>query len=456
MKGHVETPPEWAHRMARRLFRGAPPSPDDRILYPGSGTAPFAAAVEQVCAEEGWPLPTGIGVELDPKHVKEARSRGLTHVRFEERDFLGAGVDELGRFDYALGNPPYVSIEGLDEEEKVAHRAAFTTAAGRFDLYFLFFEQALLLLKPGGRLSFITPEKWTYVESAAALRKLLTAKDVRVEEIEHVDEDAFDGRITYPCVTTIRRAPRGATTVILRDGTTHETRLPRSGESWAAAIRGVDFDHMDTGVTLGDAAIRISAGVATGRDRLFVTSREDVPPELDPEWIYPTVSGQELKQSDSVRAGSVFICPYRPDGSLPDEDELGAYGEWAQAHRETLERRYCVQNGGKKWYAWHETPPMGDILRPKILFRDVADEPKFWTDQKGDVVPRHSVYYLVPRSGAPIQGLAAYLNSAEAKAWMEGHCQRAANGYMRLQSRVLRHLPMPKELAPSHQTSLAV
>lgn len=456
MKGHVETPPRLAERMVRRLFRGDPPSSEDRILYPGSGTAPFAAAVEQVCAEEGWPCPIGRGIELNPKLLAQARGRNLLHVSFEKRDFLAADAGEIGDFDYVIGNPPYVSIERLDEEEKEEYRAAFVTATGRFDLYFLFFEQALRLLKPGGRLSFITPEKWTYVGSAADLRRLLTSEGVHVEEIEHVDEGSFDGLITYPCITTVRRAPRDKTKVILRGGSSHELMLPNGPGSWASAVRGMDFGHMDTGVTLGDVSLRISAGVATGRDRLFVTRREEVPPELDPEWIYPTVSGQELKANDSVESDSVFICPYRPDGSLPGEEELGPYGEWAETHRETLEARYCVQHGEKKWYSWHENPPLEDILRPKILFRDVADEPRFWTDLEGEVVPRHSVYYLVPRRGVPIAELTAYLNSLEAKKWMDGHCQRAANGYMRLQSRVLKDLPVPEALAVSYQTSLPV
>ena len=53
MKGHVPTPEDLAKKMVRRLFRDAPPTSADRILYPGCGTAPFAAAVERVCESEG-------------------------------------------------------------------------------------------------------------------------------------------------------------------------------------------------------------------------------------------------------------------------------------------------------------------------------------------------------------------------------------------------------------------
>lgn len=456
MRGHVETPQDLADRMVRRLFRDRPPNSGDRILYPGCGTGPFPAAVERVCYEGEWTLPTGIGVELNSALLVEAQERNLSHVSFVEKDFLAADFLETGLFDYVIGNPPYVSIEHLDEEEKNRFKSSFTTAVGRFDLYFLFFERALKLLRSGGRLSFITPEKWTYVESAADLRRLLVSEEYHVEEIEHVDEDAFGQLITYPCITTVRRASRDTTRIIHRDGDSHTTMLPHDSGSWASVIRGGEFANMDTGITLGDISIRISAGVATGRDHLFVFSRDDVPSELDPEWVYPTVSGEELKINDSVRSDSVFVCPYRPDGALPDENELSAYGRWARAHREILERRYCVENGGKKWYSWHETPPMEDVLRPKILFRDMADEPKFWVDRDGGIIPRHSVYYLVPKRDVALSDLAEYLNSPEAKKWMDGHCQRAAKGYLRLQSGVLKDLPVPKSLAGSYQKTLAV
>jgi hypothetical protein len=455
MKGQHDTPQPLAEKMARRLFNGMQPSAGDRILYPGCGDAPFAAAVEKVCMGNDWPLPKGYGVDSDPDRLTGAYERSLEHATVEQGDFLSWESGDVEPFDYVIANPPYVPIEGLDEEEKADYRGRFQTAAGRFDLYFLFFEQALRLLVPGGRLSFITPEKWTYVASAGKLRGLFSSDSLHIEEIEHVPEDAFAGLITYPCITTIRKSERSETLVKLRDGTQHRTMLPESEDSWAAAVRGADLDHMATGVTLGDISLRISVGLATGRDGLFVTTRDEAPDKLRHVWLRPTVSGRQLKKNDSPRSDSVFICPYRDDGMLPDEDELGAYGEWAREHRETLESRYCVENGSRAWYAWHETPPMKELLRPKILFRDVADEPQFWPDYRGVIVPRHSVYYIVPHQGVSMDQLAGYLNGAQAREWMESHCQRAHNGYLRLQSSVLEDLPVPADLAPERQMSFA-
>lgn len=456
MKGHHPTPDALAAWMVRRLFEARPPTAHDRVLYPGCGTAPFARAVEHVCAEAGWPVPEGYGVEANPALLDEARAHGLAHVAFAERDFLADVMLGVAPFDYVVGNPPYVPIEALSEAEKTRYRAAFRTASGRFDLYLLFFERALDLLAPGGRLAFVTPEKWTYVATAAPLRRRLTQGNVHVESIHHLAEDAFPGLVTYPCVTTVHRAARGdePTQITRRDGTTHAATLPPGGTSWAPALRGVEVQA--TGLTLGDVTVRVSPGMATGADGVFVTSRAEAPPALVPDWIRPTVSGRELTVHDGPHGDSVLVCPYRDDGRLVAEGDLGAFGAWAERHRARLEQRSCVQTGRRPWYAWHETPPMADLLRPKIVFQDIAKTPRFWAERTGDVIPRHSVYYLVPADGVSFEALLAYLNTPTARAWLEGHCQRAAHGFLRLQSRVLRKLPVPTRVAEAYQGTLAL
>lgn len=456
MKGHVPTPDDLAEKMVRRVFRDGQPTSTDRILYPGCGTAPFPAAVERVCEDMGYELPDGYGVESNPDHLETARDRGLKHVTFHQQDFLGSDMLEVDQFNYIIGNPPYVPIEGLDEEEKSTYKAEFSTATGRFDLYLLFFERSLELLAPGGVLSFVTPEKFEYVDTAEPLRRLLTSEDIHVEEIEHIDENSFTGLVTFPCVTTIRRLDTDETfrqtDVRLRDGTVHETTLPTDGSSWASQIRDADLDGMETGATLGDVTERISPGLATGADSVFVMNRDDVPDEIEKTWVRPTVSGSQLQEFNGPYTDSVFVCPYRENGELADRAELSGFYEWLEQHRKRLENRSCVE-GGKEWYAWHETPPMRDLLQPKIVFRDIAKEPRFWAETRGDVVPKHSVYYAVPKDGVPMDDLINYLNSPNARMWMKANCQKAHNGYYRLQSRVLEDLPVPTEWADTVQVT---
>ena len=436
--------------MVAKLFDGNPPEEGDRILYPGCGTGPFIAAVDRYCDENNLSIPYGIGVDSNPELIGVSRERHSSDgVDIQERDYLGNTAD-LGEFEYVIGNPPYVPIEGLNEGEKRQYKRRFVTATGRFDLYVLFFERSLSLLDEDGRLVFITPEKFEYTETTEPLRQLLA--EHHVEEIEHVDEDSFDGYVTYPTITTVANREPSRTRITDRTGNERTVSLPADGSSWAAVVRG-GVPDLDTGVTLGDVTKRVSCGVATGRDGVFVVDREEVPAPIEAEgWTYPTTSGKQLRIYDGPESGQVFICPYDEHGRLPAEEELGAYRDWAELHREALEGRSCVRKGRREWYAWHENPPMKDILQAKILCKDVTESPRFWIDETGKVVPRHSVYYLVPGNSVDIHALIEYLNSGEVQAWLEANCQRAANGFLRLQSKVLDGLPVPAELDQNQRT----
>jgi adenine-specific DNA-methyltransferase len=349
------------------------------------------------------------------------------------------------RFDFVIGNPPYVSILGLSENEKEDFRATYETAQGRFDLYLLFFERALKSLKQDGRMVFITPEKFLYVETAAPLRRLLGK--FQVEEIKLVDEQVFDGLVTYPTITTLaNRSPETATAIQLRDGVERQCDLGVDGTSWMPLIRGAD--RGPSRPKLQELCVRISCGVATGADNVFVREARGLEPQLA-AFGRPTLAGRELTNPEEIGAPKYsMLLPYTEDGLLMEERDLGALGDYLSlpSVRARLLNRTCVRR--KPWYSFHETPPLPEILRPKILCKDITRRPRFWIDRKGQLVPRHSVYYVVPENAAIIDSLCAYLNSPQVADWLSEHCQRAANGFLRLQSNILKAIPLPDELRP--------
>ncbi len=279
-----------------------------------------------------------------------------------------------------------------------------------------FFEKTLKLLKPDGRLVFITPEKFLYVLSARNLRRLLSR--YVVEEVELVAEDVFKGVLAYPAITVIHKEEAIKPTIIrLRNGTTIETIIPCDGAPWFSQVDGISRHY---NLKLKDIAVRISAGVATGRDSVFIIQKSKLPGERELKvYAYPTVSGAELsrfKPGEVIDPGKlehVMLVPYDRSGRLLTEEAkplLELLSKW----RNLLEERRCVKIGGKKWYALHEDPPLRDILRPKILWRGITREPTFYADIKGKIVPRHTVYYMVPKDPNVISELLEYFDSSKA------------------------------------------
>lgn len=442
MKGFVPTPRETVDTMVDLLFRGRSPKADDAILDPGCGTGEFIDGVIRWCQRRRLALPRITGIELDPRHLPALRAKydRLRAIHIEPADFLADGRTV---YNYIVGNPPYVPITGLSETEKARYRARYATARGRFDLYLLFFEEALRRLAPGGRLVFITPEKYLYVDTAGPLRELLAHR--HVEEIRLVREDTFGELVTYPTITVVGHALPGKTQVVRRDGTTVSVKLPPSREPWLPLLEGVASEW--AAVTLGDLCVRLSCGVATGADSIFVRPTDGLDPALRP-FAYPTIAGRELTPTTTDLASRfVMLIPYGPDARLIPLEQLGALRHYLlrEEVRRRLLARTCVKR--KPWYAFHETPMLRDILRPKILCKDIGETPHFWVDRSGKIVPRHSVYYIVPREPAAIDVIVSHLRSPSSLEWLRQNCQRAAKGFLRLQSRVLQRLPIPDDLA---------
>jgi adenine-specific DNA-methyltransferase len=445
LKGFVPTPNFLVDVMVEKLFRGRILTAEQKLLDPGCGTGAFIDGVLRWCRDHGAPVPQITGVEADPHLLDLAREqlRAVQHVTLLRRSFLAYCSEQ---YDYIVGNPPYVPITDLSDAEKSTYRRIYLTARGRFDLYQLFFEQALRQLKPSGRLVFVTPEKFLYVQTAEQLRKKLA--DFAIEEIELIDEAVFGDLVTYPTITTVSgESASRQTRVILRDRTIRTVRLA-GGESWLPVISG--GVRSENATTLESAFLRISCGVATGADNVFVVPDSSLPSELR-DFAHPTVSGRELIPGEPVETSHSMLLPYGKDGTLLPERELGPLGEYLgePLRKDRLLRRTCVLK--KPWYAFHETPPLNDLLKPKILCKDIGQRPMFFPDFDGLIVPRHSVYYLVPRLSDDIGDLCTYLNSAAAAEWLRANCQRAANGFVRLQSHVLKRMPLPEELARTDQ-----
>lgn len=444
MKGFVPTPTSTVDLMVDRLFRRATPRRESAILDPGCGDGALISGVVRWCLRRELPLPRIVGIECDPRLAAAARRVFAQYptIEINTNDFLATQPVD---YDFVICNPPYVPITALSQSEKCQYRSRYQTASGRFDLYLLFFEQALKCLRPDARLVFITPEKFLYVETARPLRKLLAEK--RVEEIRLVDERTFGDLVTYPTITTVANRPaRGHPTRIAgRDDRTATVVLSRDGTSWLPIVNGGGSSKRD--VALEDVCLRVSCGVATGADGVFVRKTTELNGELR-RFAYPTIAGRELSLGiPGFTARYSMLIPYSERGDLLDEAKLGALKAYLQRpeRRSRLMKRTCVRR--KPWYAFHETPPLPLILRPKIICKDIAARPQFWINRRGDLVPRHSVYYIVPKNPDAIEALCEYLNSPAVEKWLTSHCQRAANGFLRLQSHVLKQLPIPRDLA---------
>jgi type I restriction-modification system DNA methylase subunit len=112
-------------------------------------------------------------------------------------------VLKAGGFDTIIGNPPYVRLERLDRKQLEYFKKNYS-AEGQTDLYQLFIQKAMRLLKKQGRLGFITPKFLLFNLDARATReKMLGGRISRITDAGQ----AFKGVNTECVITMLENAP---------------------------------------------------------------------------------------------------------------------------------------------------------------------------------------------------------------------------------------------------------
>lgn len=119
-----------------------------------------------------------------------------------------AGFPEVfaqGGFDAVIGNPPYIRARELPVEQKMYFEANYSTAKNQYDIYAVFIEKSLGLVKPNGLVSFITPNKFLVAQYGFELRKFICENSKLIDFQDHSKKDIFGGVSVYPIVFVLQQ-----------------------------------------------------------------------------------------------------------------------------------------------------------------------------------------------------------------------------------------------------------
>ena len=153
----------------------------------GADGRTFDALLRQV-VDSGGPLPVSVAAPLIDRARAAASDGRYFHwtLEFPEAFYDGNGVPlEAGGFDAVLGNPPWETLRGdARGVEWSPALTRFTRESGLYplqgkghaNLYQLFVERALSLVRPGGRLGFIVPSGLATDHGTGSLRHELVGR----------------------------------------------------------------------------------------------------------------------------------------------------------------------------------------------------------------------------------------------------------------------------------------
>ncbi len=159
----------------------------------------------------GNSLISGSEGELVKYFGDEWRAKKPFNWEEEFADVFDAALPEEERgFDVVIGNPPYIRVDVLSNSDKKYWQDCFVSPYGKFDIYFLFIENGLKLLKNGGRLGFIVSNKFLVGDYGKKLREFILENCVVETLIDVSNFDVFKDASIYPVIIILRKEPKEA------------------------------------------------------------------------------------------------------------------------------------------------------------------------------------------------------------------------------------------------------
>ena len=212
--GAYYTPPEVVRLIIELTLEpllAESPRDSPRVIDPACGAGEFLATAAERLVRNYSIRARVFGIDLDAAAVEAARRRLGAAGDIRRGNALLDDHPSDGAFDVVIGNPPYLSIrqlaKSLPADTIKRLRRRFRTARGNFDLYVLFIERGLALLKPGGRCGLIVPNKWATLDYARTCRELLLEQATIEHVVDLSNERVFAKANVYPHVLVFRKQP---------------------------------------------------------------------------------------------------------------------------------------------------------------------------------------------------------------------------------------------------------
>ncbi len=136
------------------------------------------------------------GIELDDQAYRScienldetAKALSLPKISWDVKhtNTLDVSIYD-GKMDYVVGNPPYVRVHNLEDEFSRVKQYSFCST-GMTDLYLVFYEIGLKMLREGGRLCYIAPSSWFNSLAGQNMRKFVSKSGWlrEIVDLEHV------------------------------------------------------------------------------------------------------------------------------------------------------------------------------------------------------------------------------------------------------------------------------
>lgn len=117
------------------------------------------------------------------------------------------------KFDYVIGNPPWGTVlRGKlgplgSEEKRAEYKKQFKSATGKYDIYVLFMERGIELLRDNGTLGFITQVNYVSQDYGDGIKQVIkkSGSITKFIDMQRVGQYIFPQWTNYPAITIFKK-----------------------------------------------------------------------------------------------------------------------------------------------------------------------------------------------------------------------------------------------------------
>lgn len=341
---------------------------------------------------------------------------------FNWPDFAG------GEFDVVVTNPPYVSAlelsRHLGKETKDYWKERFAAATGAYDLYVLFMELSLMLVRDDGFVGLITPNKYLAAPYGVGIRNLIRDTAQLYSVLNLSADHVFQDPSVYPIVSILQKSDNrdNATAYAERDANTGRVSTIRKLEA-----RYIDaLPNRMFSLILSAYSDELSAVLGNCSRLIDIAKVNATSTASEADILSQVIIEHEAGAAPMVNTGTI-------------DRYMSLWGIQPLTAQHRMFTKPAIQlddvelsDHRRKIYA-----------APKIIFAKIALRPEAVFDAAGELcsINTNCVY----ESELPLEYLVGVLNS-KAMAFIYDQffgSLRMSGGYLQFQSPQLRALPIP-------------
>ena len=307
--------------------------------------------------------------------------------------------DDTEKFDFIVGNPPYIRIQHLElDERKFIQNHYHFCKSGSTDIYIAFYELALNLLKDTGVCGYITPNTFFHTDTAKELRRYLAERQNLIQITNYGHIQLFDNATTYSAIVIFDKnkhkyfkfqKAETATTFKKRDIEFSELKNQKFWQltiNKRTEIKGKrlgDIAEIHVGITTLSDKIYMMPFVKKEGEYIYLQSKFAGIIKLEKGILKPIIKVSTLKTSnESIKEYVIF--PYKKINGkhqiIPEQELKENYPltyQYLLSMKSVLDKRDNGKPNPAAWYAFGRTQGLDTSFGKKILFSPMNKKPNF-------------------------------------------------------------------------------